>query len=235
MNPSNTPTTPLAAGKAGSLPEELLTVVALHKEQEAADVIFLLERLGIKASFAQCAAIASFRRQIWNVAAQEAWEAAINAYTAPAAGDGEPKINLLAGRLAGAELNYRDAYEKHGGSHIETGRKWDKMRKAGDAIRAHLDELERDGSILARHCPAPGAREGALEVLDKIATWMERQAAHDEAEASKPNQFITLKEAYTADAKNYRAMAKEARVALKSTNPKPDSGGKDTGARHGGQ
>lgn len=47
----------------------------------------------------------------------------------------EPEIDLLAKRLAGAEVNYRNAYEQHGGSHIETGRAWDKMRRAGNAIR----------------------------------------------------------------------------------------------------
>lgn len=54
----------------------------------------------------------------------------------------EPKIDLLSKRIAGAELNYRSAYERHGDGHIETGRAWDKMRKAGDAIRQHFFETE---------------------------------------------------------------------------------------------
>ena len=65
---------------------------------------------------------------------------------------------------------------------------------------------------------ASSAREEALEaVLTKIETWMEKQAARDEAEAAKPGQFAMLKEAYIADAKNYRAMAKDARAALSRT------------------
>lgn len=54
----------------------------------------------------------------------------------------EPKLDLLAKRLAGAELNYRSAYERHGDRHIETGRCWNKMRRAGDAIRQYFYELE---------------------------------------------------------------------------------------------
>lgn len=54
----------------------------------------------------------------------------------------EPEIDLLAKTLAGAELNYRCAYERLGGSHIEAGRAWDKMRKAGDAIRDYFAARE---------------------------------------------------------------------------------------------
>lgn len=58
--------------------------------------------------------------------------------TAPGGGeDDEPKIWLLASALAGAELNYRGAYERFGHDNIETGRRWDKMRRAGNAIRAY--------------------------------------------------------------------------------------------------
>jgi hypothetical protein len=52
-----------------------------------------------------------------------------------------------------------------------------------------------------------------VAALDKIATWFERQAARDEAQA-KNTRFGTLSEAYAADAKNYRAMAKHAREAI---------------------
>lgn len=58
----------------------------------------------------------------------------------------ETEIELLAFRLAGAELNYRNAYEQHGAGHIETGRTWDKMRKAGDAIRDYVPLCERSAS-----------------------------------------------------------------------------------------
>lgn len=53
------------------------------------------------------------------------------------AGGGESEEWSLACTLAGAELNYRNSYEQRGPDHIETGRRWDKMRHAGDAIRAH--------------------------------------------------------------------------------------------------
>lgn len=56
--------------------------------------------------------------------------------------DEEPKIDLLAKRLAGAEVNYRNAYERFGGGHIETGRCRDKLRRAGDAVRQHFYEIE---------------------------------------------------------------------------------------------
>lgn len=53
------------------------------------------------------------------------------------AGGGVSKEWSLACALAGAELNYRNSYEQRGPDHIETGRRWDKMRHAGDAIREH--------------------------------------------------------------------------------------------------
>jgi len=56
--------------------------------------------------------------------------------------DDEPEIDLLAKRLAGAEVNYRNAYEQHGGDHIETGRRWDQLRRAGDAIREYFSAIE---------------------------------------------------------------------------------------------
>lgn len=54
----------------------------------------------------------------------------------------ETEIELLAAALAGAEVNYRNAYEQHGDGHIKTGRCWDKMRRAGNAIRGYFDKLE---------------------------------------------------------------------------------------------
>lgn len=57
--------------------------------------------------------------------------------------DEKTEIELLAGRLAGAELNYRNAYERFGDAHIETGRMWDKMRRAGDAIRDYVPLCDR--------------------------------------------------------------------------------------------
>lgn len=56
--------------------------------------------------------------------------------------DDETELALLAKRISGAELNYRASYQVNGTSHIETGRRWDKMRKAGDAIRQYFFERE---------------------------------------------------------------------------------------------
>lgn len=55
----------------------------------------------------------------------------------------EPKINRLAKALAGAELNYRNTYERLGGGDIATMRAWDRMRRAGQAIRDYFTETER--------------------------------------------------------------------------------------------
>lgn len=49
--------------------------------------------------------------------------------------------------------------------------------------------------------------------LTKIATWFEDQAARCEKQA-QDTRFITIAEASAADAKNYRAMARDARNAL---------------------
>lgn len=54
----------------------------------------------------------------------------------------EPELVRLAKSLAGAELNYRNSHDLKGGGHIETGRKWDLMRRAGDAIRKYFYDRE---------------------------------------------------------------------------------------------
>ena len=56
----------------------------------------------------------------------------------------EPTIDLLAKRIAGAEVNYRNAYEQFGGADIRTGRAWDKLRQAGNAIREHFFNIEEN-------------------------------------------------------------------------------------------
>ena len=56
--------------------------------------------------------------------------------------------------------------------------------------------------------------KGLADALEKITVWMERQADHDEREG-KNCRFESLAKAYSADCKNYRAMAKQARAALK--------------------
>lgn len=55
-----------------------------------------------------------------------------------------PKPDPLADallELADAEKNYRWLHDTQGGGHIDTGRAWDKMRRAGDKARAALDAL----------------------------------------------------------------------------------------------
>jgi hypothetical protein len=56
----------------------------------------------------------------------------------------KPKPDPLADallELADAEKNYRWLHDTQGGGHIDTGRAWDKMRRAGDKARAALDAL----------------------------------------------------------------------------------------------
>lgn len=65
---------------------------------------------------------------------------------------------------------------------------------------------------------ANSASAEPARVLGKIATWFEAQADRSDATASKSSRFSGLAEACRADAKNYRAMAKEARAAL-ATQP----------------
>jgi hypothetical protein len=53
-----------------------------------------------------------------------------------------PKPDSLADalrELADAEKNYRWLHDTQGGGHIDTGRAWDKMRRAGDKARAKLE------------------------------------------------------------------------------------------------
>lgn len=54
----------------------------------------------------------------------------------------ETTLERLAKQIAGAELNYRAAFERYGPGHIETGKKWDKLRVAGDAIRDYFYVME---------------------------------------------------------------------------------------------
>ncbi len=42
--------------------------------------------------------------------------------------------------LANAEADYRRLHDLYGRGHIQTGRAWDRMRRAGDAARAALGE-----------------------------------------------------------------------------------------------
>lgn len=51
------------------------------------------------------------------------------------------------------------------------------------------------------------------KVADKTATWFEANAARNESQGNAC-RFDTLRDAYLADAKNYRIMARELRSAL---------------------
>ena len=44
--------------------------------------------------------------------------------------------------LANAEKNYRWLHDTQGGGHIDTGRAWDKMRRAGDKATALLAKVQ---------------------------------------------------------------------------------------------
>lgn len=55
--------------------------------------------------------------------------------------------------------------------------------------------------------------KGKDEAIQKVADWFDKQAGIDERKA-KIERFITLKEAYIADAKNYRAMAADLKSVI---------------------
>lgn len=56
----------------------------------------------------------------------------------------------------------------------------------------------------------------AAAVLAKIAEWFEIAADHADVRAKASKRFPAFADACTADAKNYRAMAAEARAALRA-------------------
>lgn len=107
-----------------------------------------------------------------------------------------------------------------------------------EAAEARIAELERERdearaesdmqsglqirNLQARALHLENQVERANAELIKIAGWLERQATRDEAEANKPNQFVTMREACLADAKNYRATAKHVRAALADLPEKED-------------
>lgn len=66
---------------------------------------------------------------------------------------------------------------------------------------------------MAQNATEKAKAEALVVVSAKIASWFERQAARNEDKA-KTERFVTLKDAYIKDAKNYRAMARDLRVAL---------------------
>ena len=62
--------------------------------------------------------------------------------------------------------------------------------------------------------------EPLLAELSKISAWLDRLATHDEAQA-KDTRFETMRDAYTADAKNYRAIIKSIKAAIAKAEGKP--------------
>lgn len=58
-----------------------------------------------------------------------------------------------------------------------------------------------------------GAAPRMLAELHKIAAWLDRLATHSETMA-KGNRFETMVDAYTADAKNFRATLKQVTAAI---------------------
>lgn len=61
---------------------------------------------------------------------------------------------------------------------------------------------------------ADAPRYSIYDFVEKVCDWFEAQAKRCDQNA-KSCRFITLKEAYEADAANYRAMAKQGREVLK--------------------
>ena len=47
-------------------------------------------------------------------------------------------LEKLARALASAEWRYRCMYQSHGGDSLEAGRAWDRMKRAGNAVRMHF-------------------------------------------------------------------------------------------------
>jgi hypothetical protein len=63
---------------ADSIPPGLLNVLVQHKDFERSDVSWLVMMLNdAKTDDDRRRVMASFRKQVWHVAAQEAWEAAM--------------------------------------------------------------------------------------------------------------------------------------------------------------
>ena len=64
------------------------------------------------------------------------------------------------------------------------------------------------------------AAPNMYKALKRIIEWLNNQAVRDEEAANEENQFITLKDAHLADAKNYRAMAKDLSRAINKAEGK---------------
>ncbi len=85
----------------------------------------------------------------------------------------------------------------------------DKIKMFGHGIIA-ICPSPQDGGVFEvvnnKHLIA--AAPAMYEALKKICGWLEAQAKRDEVNATTC-RHLTLRDAYVADAKNYRAMAKD--------------------------
>ena len=84
--------------------------------------------------------------------------------------------------------------------------------KDGNQMKAFLLHATRVGWFVS-YTDYIAHTAALVQALTKIADWLERQAAKNDEDV-KTCRFESLNEAYRADAKNYRAMAKHARAAL---------------------
>jgi hypothetical protein len=72
-------------------------------------------------------------------------------------------------------------------------------------------KAQANAEFIVTACNAHG---DLVAKLDQVASWLERLAADSEQQA-KDTRFSSLAEACAADAKNYRATAKDIRAALR--------------------
>jgi len=78
-------------------------------------------------------------------------------------------------------------------------------------VIAHVYNTDQEQGNTDAHLIA--AAPDMYEALKKIIGWLNNQAKRDEGQ-SKACRFLTLRDAYISDAKNYRAMANDINKAL---------------------
>jgi hypothetical protein len=97
-------------------------------------------------------------------------ERAVAGYMAPSEPEG---LREAAAELATAEANYREKAQLLGPSDLDTGRAWDRMRKAGDRVRSAL--------ALARPAAAEGVESKYSELLMAVARKHPGETRHETA------------------------------------------------------
>ena len=93
--------------------------------------------------------------------------------------------------------------------------KGNRLRGVDEFFEPPQAEADANATLIAA-APAMFAK------LHRIATWLEANAKRNE-DAAKICRFESLNEAYRADAKNYRATAKDIRVTLAAAEGKSAS------------